>query len=155
MNSALGQPLNSPGPAGQLRTVSKLEKRVAAAVHLGFDRVVAPSGTKEVVSKALKPHVVHCRHVGDLVRFVRRNAPQAAATDDEDESLGPGMLLGSDGTQQSIAEGPSGAASRGKQRGRLRRRWGSKNSSSSGSEGSNMESTAAAAQSSPDVASTH
>jgi predicted ATP-dependent serine protease len=57
--------------AGQLRSVSKAEKRVAAAVNLGFSRVVAPAGTRAAVSLALRPHVVDCRDVAELVQMVR------------------------------------------------------------------------------------
>lgn len=115
--------------AGQLRTVSKLEKRVAAAVHLGFDRVVAPVGTKDIVNKSLKPHVVQCRDVRDLIRFVRRSAPQASAAD-EDTDEDDGMFIGSDGNLEAPKNGATSGA-RTKQRGRMRRRWSSKKSSNS------------------------
>jgi PHD/YefM family antitoxin component YafN of YafNO toxin-antitoxin module len=117
--------------AGQLRTVSKLEKRVAAAVHLGFDRVVAPVGTEQVVSKHLKPHVVQCRDVRDLVRFVRRNAPTASLADadqhDIDTDATEETFLGSDGNLETQKHGES-TSGRGhhRTRGRMRRMWRSK-----------------------------
>lgn len=64
--------------AGQLRSVSKVEKRVAAAVNLGFTRVVAPHGTRAAVSPALRGHVVDCRDVGELVQLVRGKAMRRA-----------------------------------------------------------------------------
>lgn len=55
------------------------EKRVAAAVNLGFERVLAPAGTKAKVPKALSKHVVDCANIRMLKRtLVGKSSAQAA-----------------------------------------------------------------------------
>lgn len=51
--------------------VKAMEKRVAAAINLGFTKVVAPVGAKAAVAQSLRKHVVETRHVTDLVHIVR------------------------------------------------------------------------------------
>ena len=65
--------------AGDLRPVRATEKRVAAAVRLGFDRVLAPAGTRAKVSKALSTHVVDCTNVRALKRTLVGKASAAEA----------------------------------------------------------------------------
>jgi hypothetical protein len=129
-NAYCSRQLRSRWSAGQLRTVSKLEKRVAAAVHLGFDRVVAPVGSKEVVSKDLQPHVVQCRDVRELLHFVRRSGPSATSAD-ADHDAPPAddsedMFLSSDGTLQACKSEGGATRRRFKRIGaRRRRNWSS------------------------------
>lgn len=51
--------------------VKAMEKRAAAAVNVGYSRVVAPVGAKDAVAAALKKHIVECRDVSELVQLVR------------------------------------------------------------------------------------
>jgi predicted ATP-dependent serine protease len=58
--------------AGELRSVRALDKRVAAAINLGFERVVAPAGAKQAASVALRGQVVECSSVHALIQYLRQ-----------------------------------------------------------------------------------
>lgn len=77
---------------GDLRMVKAMEKRAAAAVNVGYSKVVAPVGAKAAVSQALKKHIVECHDVSGLVQLVRgrrvmkaRSAKQKLAIDEDSE----------------------------------------------------------------------
>ena len=66
--------------AGELRAVRATEKRIAAAANLGFERILAPPGSKASAPRGLAKNVVEVRNVQALKsRLVSKGAKQPEA----------------------------------------------------------------------------